>query len=83
MATGSSCRECAEVGGLIAYEPNTRDFIKRVAALVDKAVNNARPGDPPIERPTSFEPVINLRAAKTVGLAIPPSGLARADKASP
>jgi hypothetical protein len=48
VSTGSSCRECAEVGGLIAYEPNKRDFIKRVAALVDKAVNNARPRDPAV-----------------------------------
>ena len=72
-------RESAEEGGLLAYGANNRDLNRRVVALVDKILKGAKAGDLPVEQPTSFELVINMKTAKTLGLAIPPSLLARAD----
>ncbi len=67
-------------GGLMSYGPSTAEMTVRAAAHVDKILKGTRPMDIPVERPTKFELVINLNAAKQVGLTIPPNMLARADK---
>jgi putative tryptophan/tyrosine transport system substrate-binding protein len=73
-------RQFAEEGGLMAYGPLIADLYRRAAMYVDKILRGAKPGDIPIEQPTTFELVINLKSAKQIGLTIPPSVLARADK---
>ncbi len=72
--------EAVGAGGLMAYAPNLPDLFRRAASHVDKILKGAKPGDLPVEQPTKFELVINLKAAKALGLTIPSSLLLRADQ---
>ena len=73
-------REYVEDGGLMSYDVSQNDLSRRAATYVDKILKGAKPADLPVEQPKKFEFIINLKAAKQIGLTIPPNVLVRADK---
>ena len=73
-------RESVEAEGLISYGTSYPDQFRRSAAYVDRILRGARPQDIPVEQPTKFELVLNLKSARALGLTVPPSVLARADE---
>jgi putative ABC transport system substrate-binding protein len=80
LPTAYPAREFAEIGGLLSYGVDYPDLYYRAAGLVDKIFKGARPANLPVEQPTKLELIINLRTAKTLGLEIPPTLIARADE---
>src|SRR5262249_54211397 len=73
-------RDFTVAGGLMAYGPNNEEMFRRVALFIDKIFKGRKPADLPVEAPTRFELVINLKTAKALGLDVPPTLLARADE---
>jgi putative tryptophan/tyrosine transport system substrate-binding protein len=80
LSTSFAFREYVDVGGLVSYGVSFPEMFRRIAEYVDKILTGAKPGDLPVEQPTKFELVVNLKAAKALGLTVPPTLLARADE---
>ena len=80
LPTMYNVREFVEAGGLMSYGPNFLDLFRRAADFADKILRGAKPSDIPVEQPTKFDLIINLKTAKALGLEIPPTLLARADE---
>jgi putative ABC transport system substrate-binding protein len=80
LPTMFNVRDHAEAGGLMSYGTDFNDLSRRGAVYVDKILKGAKPADLPVQQPTKFELVINLKTAKALGLTIPPSLFARADQ---
>ena len=80
LPTAYASRNYVEVGGLMSYGPNFADLHQRAASYVDKILKGAKPSDLPVEQPTKFEFVINLKTAKALGLTVPEAFLLRADE---
>ena len=76
----SQAGESAMVGGMLSYAPSLTEIAERGAVYVDKILKGAKPADLPVEQPTKFEMVINMKTVKALGLTIPPSLLLRADQ---
>jgi putative ABC transport system substrate-binding protein len=80
LPTIYGAREYVDAGGLLSYGPNWTDLFRRAAEQVDKILRGAKPADIPVEQPTKFDLIINLKTAKALGLTVPPSVLVRADE---
>jgi putative tryptophan/tyrosine transport system substrate-binding protein len=80
LPTMHAFRESAVAGGLISYGPNFPELWRRAAEYIDRILRGTKPGEIPVEQPTKFDLVINLKTAKALGLTVPPSLLVRADE---
>jgi putative tryptophan/tyrosine transport system substrate-binding protein len=80
LPTMYAFREYVQAGGLLSYGPNFPDLFRRAGSHVDKILRGAKPADIPVEQPVKFDLIINLKTAKSLGLEVPPSLLARADE---
>ena len=80
MPTSVPSIEFVEAGGLMSYGPNQYDIFRRTAAIVDKVLKGAKPAEIPVEQPTKFELIVNMKTAKALGISMPQSILLRADR---